>query len=267
MIFIAAPSSAYFGGMLVGGEWSLRRGGDLRRCSNAPHPLYCGIDLHARRMDGGSLHQEGELRLHRTIPARPEPLLKAITPYREAMVVAVECLFTWYGLADLGAPEGLAVVLGHARSRTASHGGKAKNDTIDAQKSAGVLRGGRLPQASVYPAARRAPRALLRRRMSLPRQRADLLAHIQHTNSPYKLPELGNKLAYKASRDGVAERCPAPAVPKSLDVDLALRGYAAPLLRALGWPIGKAAQQHDAHTLYRLQTVPGIGQSLRLVLL
>ena len=229
--------------------------------------MYCGIALHARRMDGGSLHQEGERRLHRTIPARPEPLLTALTPSRAAMVVAVACLFTWYGLADLGAPAGLAVVLGHARSRTASQGGKATNDTIDAPKSAGVLRGGRFPQVSVEPAARRALRALLRRRISLPRQRADRLAPIQPTNSPDKLPALGNKLADKAHRDGGAERCPAPAVPKSLDVDLALRGYAAPLLRALEWPIGQAAQQHDAPTLYRLQTVPGIGQSLRLVLL
>ena len=43
-------------------------------------------------------------------------------------------------------------------------GGKAQNDKIAAHKSAVLLRGGRLPQASVYPAAMRATRDLLRRR-------------------------------------------------------------------------------------------------------
>jgi hypothetical protein len=42
----------------------------------------------------------------------------------------------------------------------AIHGGKAKHDTIDAHKMAALLRGGMLPQASVYPAERRATRDL-----------------------------------------------------------------------------------------------------------
>jgi hypothetical protein len=57
------------------------------------------------------------------------------------------------------------------------------------------LRGGVLPQAYVYPAAMRATRDLLRRRMHLMRKRAELLAHIQNTNSQYNLPEIGKKLA------------------------------------------------------------------------
>ena len=54
------------------------------------------------------------------------------------------------------------------------------------------------------------------------RKRAELLAHIQNTNSQYNLPEIGKKLAYKANRDGVAERFPEPAVQKSIEVDLTL---------------------------------------------
>jgi transposase len=56
----------------------------------------------------------------------------------------------------------------------AIHGGKARNDKIDAQKIAVLLRGGRLPQAYVYPADRRASRDLLRRRRPLVRKRAEL---------------------------------------------------------------------------------------------
>ena len=52
-----------------------------------------------------------------------------------------------------------------------------------------------------------------------------------------------------------------------MEVDLALLGYDDPRLSDLEWHIVKAAQQHDANTLYLLQTVPGIGKLLSLVLL
>jgi len=214
-----------------------------------------------------SLHRDGEILVHRNMSAGPEPFLKAIAPYREDVVVCVECLFTWYWLADLCAREGLPFVLGHALYMKAIHGGKAKNDKIDAQKIAVLLRGGMLPQAYVYPAEMRATRDLLRRRLHLTRKRAELLAHIQNTNSQYNLPELGKKIAYKAHRGGVAERFPDPAGQKSVEVDLALIDFYDQLLRDVDLTIVQTAKQHDAQTVYRLQSVPGIGKILSLVLL
>src|SRR5215475_7862971 len=102
--------------------------------------------------------------------AAPEPLRKAMAPYREGLVVAVACMFTWYWLAALCAQAGMAFVRGHALSMKAIHGGKATNDTIDSPKIAGLLRGGMLPQASVSPAQMRATRDLLRRRTHLMRK-------------------------------------------------------------------------------------------------
>jgi hypothetical protein len=54
------------------------------------------------------------------------------------------------------------------------------------------------------------------------RKRSELLAHVQHTTSQYNLPEIGKNIAYKANRDGVAERFADPAVQKTSEVDLAL---------------------------------------------
>jgi Transposase len=112
-----------------------------------PHQCYGGIDLHARSMYICILSHEGEILLHRHMKTAPEPFLKAIAPDREGLVVAVECMLTWYWLADLCAQEGIAFVLGHALCMKAIHGGKAKNATIDAHKIAVLLRGGMLPQA------------------------------------------------------------------------------------------------------------------------
>jgi transposase len=231
------------------------------------HRYYCGIDLHARTMYVCILDQGGEMLLHRNMKTSPDALLKAIAPYRDHIVVAAECMFTWYWLADLCAAEGIPFVLGHALYMKAIHGGKAKNDKIDAQKIAVLLRGGMLPQAYVYPAAMRATRDLLRRRMHLAHKRGELLAHVQNTNSQYNLPAIGKNIAYKANRDGVADRFADPAVHKSIEVDLSLIDYYDHLLRDLELSILKAAQHHDANTLYLLRTVPGIGKILSLVLL
>ena len=228
------------------------------------HPLYCGIDLHARTMYLCILHQDGAILVHRNMPAGPEPFLKAIAPSRDPIVVAVECLFAWDWLADLCAREGMPFVLGQALSMKAIHGGQAKNDTIDAQKIAGFRRGGMLPQAYVSPADMRATRELLRRRMPLMRKGAALLARIHNTPSQYNVPEMGKKIADKANRDGVAARFPAPAVPKSIAVDLALIGHDDQLLHDRELSLLQTAKQHDANTLYRLRTVPGLGELLRL---
>jgi transposase len=231
------------------------------------YPCYCGIDLHARSMYVCLLSHDGELLLPRNMQAAPEPFLKAVAPYREGLVVAVACIFTWYWLADLCAAQGIPFVLGHALSMKAMHDGKAKNDKIDSQKIATLLRGGMLPQASVYPAEMRATRDLLRRRTHLMRKRAALLAHVQQTNSQDHLPEIGKKIVYKANRDGVAERFEDPAVHKTMEVDLALLTSYDQMLSDLELFILKTAKQHDAQTLYLLQTVPSIGNILSLVLL
>jgi hypothetical protein len=173
----------------------------------------------------------GKSWVHQHFKAHPETFLKVTAPYRDNTVVAVEYLFTWYWLADLCAQEGIPFAPRRALYMKAIHGGKAKNDKIDAQKIALLLRGGMLPQAYVYPTAMRATRDLLRRRMHFMRKRAELLTHVQDTNSQYNLPAIGKKIAYKANRGGVAERFPDPAVQKSIEVGLALLGHYDGLLR------------------------------------
>src|SRR5258707_4343758 len=176
-------------------------------------------------------------------------------------------MLTWYWLADLCAEHCIPLVLGHALSMQAIHGGKAKNDKIDAHKIAVLLRGGMIPQAYVYPAEMRATRDLLRRRCHLVQKRAELLAHIQNTNSQYNLPEIGKKLAYKANREGVEEHFPDPSVRKTIEVDVSLIDHYDQLLGEVELYITRSAKAHDVQTFARLQSVPGIGQILALVIL
>lgn len=232
-----------------------------------PHQYYCGIDLHARSMYLCILDQQGEIIFHRNMYTTPEMFLRAIAPYREDIVVAVECIFTWYWLADLCAQQGIPFILGHALYMKAIHGGKAKNDKIDAHKIAVLLRGGMIPTAYVYPPEMRATRDLLRRRMHLMHKRSELLSHIQNTNSQYNLPEIGKKIAYKANREGVAERFDEQSVQKSIEMDLLLIDHYDKLLTDVELYITRTAKEHDAQNFCLLRSVPGIGKILSLVIL
>ena len=231
------------------------------------HKHYCGIDLHAKAMYVCILDQNGTKLVHKNLPTTPEAFLRVIAPYREDLVVGVACMFTWYWLADLCAKEGITFVLGHALYMKAIHGGKAKNDKIDAQKIAVLLRGGMMPQAYVYPSEMRATRDLLRRRCHLARKRAELLAHIHNTNSQYNLPEIGKRLAAKANREDVADHFPDPSVRKTIAVEVSLIDHYDQLLGEVELSLTRSAKTDDVQTFARLQSVPGIGQILALVLL
>jgi hypothetical protein len=174
------------------------------------HKHYCGIDLHARQMYLCILDGAGTVLLSRNITATPQAFLAAVKVFRDDLVVAVECMFIWYWLADLCQREGIAFVLGHALYMRAIHGGKAKNDRIDAHKIATLLRGGTIAQAYVYPPEMRATRDLLRRRNHLMRKRSELIAHIQNTASQYNLPPSSIASPRSTSAWGCSSTSPIP---------------------------------------------------------
>jgi transposase len=178
-------------------------------------------------------------------------------------------MFAWYWLADLCAQEQIGFVLGHALYMKAIHGGKAKNDQIDAAKIARLLRGGTFPLAYAYPKGMRETRDLLRRRTYLVRKRAELLTHVQILNAQYNLAPFSKKLGYAANREElkVAERFADPSVQKSAAVDLALVDRLDELIGEVELYLTRTAKVDDVQTYHRLRTIPGVGPVLALVLL
>src|SRR5580693_2730070 len=173
----------------------------MRFYKNQDHRYYAGVDLHARSMYVCILDQADDIVVHKNLRADPKLFLQTIVPYRDGLVVAAECMFAWYWLADLCEDQHIPFVLGHALFMKAIHGGKTKNDKIDAHKIATLLRGGALPQAYVYRKGMRETRDLLRRRSFFVRQRAHLIAHVQNTASQYQLEPFAKKLTFAANRE------------------------------------------------------------------
>jgi transposase len=176
-------------------------------------------------------------------------------------------MFTWYWLSDLCSREKIPFILGHALYMKAIHGGKAKNDRIDANKIAVLLRGGMFPVAYVYPPKMRSTRDLLRRRMFLNRKRAGLITHIKCTFAQYNLPEPEQKISRVANREGIAEQIPDPGASRNVQLDLDVLSFYDKTLTALEQELTVIAKDHDADAYFRLRTVPGIGKILSLVIL
>ncbi len=110
------------------------------RFYTSQHRFYCGIDLHARTMRVCILSQNGDVVYDDNHACDFPTLLQIIAPYRDGIVIGVECMFGWYWLADRCAEHGIPFVVGHALYMRLIHGAKAKNDRIDANKIARLLK-------------------------------------------------------------------------------------------------------------------------------
>ena len=239
------------------------------RFYTAQHQFYCGIDLHARLLAVCIFDSTGTIVCETTIPADKQRLLDTLAPFRPDVAVCVECLFAWYWVADLRTEHHIPFVLGHALYMKAIHGGKTKDDAIDADKIGRLLRGGNIPTAYVYPKGMRETRDLLRRRNYLVHKRAELITHIQITNAQYNLPPFPKKLIYARNRAelDVAARFPEGPVRKSIQINLALVEALEEQLTDVERYLERTVKVEDPQSYFLLRTIPGVGKILALVLL
>jgi transposase len=205
------------------------------------------------------LDREGNKQLHRNMRAKPHEFLRAVEPFREDLIVGAECMFTWYWLADLCLDENINFVLGHALYMKAIHGGKKKNDKIDSEKIARLMRGGTFPLSYVYPREMRATRDLLRRRTFLMRRRSELLGHVQMVNQQYNLDPFEKMLQYACNRD-VLDRFEQDSTRHNVEADLQMIGHYDQLLKQLESNLLRQAKLQDPQACFLLQTIPGVGK-------
>jgi transposase len=151
----------------------------------------------------------------------------------------------------------------------AHHGAKAKNDRIDANKLAHLLKGGNFPLSYTYPKGMRETRDLLRRRMYLVHKRAELITHLEILNAQNNLPPFGKKLGYAANRAelDIPKRFTDPSVQMSATLDLDLIDKLDQLIAQVERHLTRTAKVDDVQTYHRLRTIPGVGPILALVLL
>ena len=230
----------------------------------------CGIDLHSRQMYVCVMDQEGNKHVHTNVTGNDwDYFLSRIKPYRHDMTVCCECTFNWYWLADACASEGLPFVLAHALYLGAIHGGKNKNDRIDSEKLAHLLRSNLIPPAYVYPAGKRNVRDLLRRRTTFVWKRTELLHHLTC------MPLVQGQGPVKQCQHRVRERWFEQLRPRfdepmrkiSAEADMCLIKEFDKIIDRLERVIVKETKKARGRDFALLKTIPGIGDILALTIL
>ncbi len=229
----------------------------------------CGIDLHARQMYACVMDRQGKILVHTNITGNDfEYFLKRVEPYRHDLTVVSECTFNWYWLADACFEADIHFVLAHALYLKHIHGGKNKNDRIDSEKLAHLLRANLIPPSYIYPAARRPVRGLLRQRMAYVWERATLKTHLSMNQTAEGLVP-----AHKSghNRDVWEERIleqysnPLHKFAASCDMDM-IRAYDGQIEK-LEAEVIRQAKKGLGRDFHLLLSVPGIGRVLAMTLL
>lgn len=229
--------------------------------------FYAGVDLHARSLFLAILDHSGQTRYARNLPAAPQPFLQALKPFRPSILVGCECMHTWYWLADTCRDEHIPFVLGHAWAMKAVHGQKTKCDRHDAEAIARLLKGGNFPPAYAYPKERRSLRDLLRARLRLVRQRAELYGHVHTARRQLNLPPVSNDVKYKTKRANALTDITDAFVRRRVEADLTLLEPLDATIRRLEKDIEDAVRQHYPTELAVLQSTPGVGAIIALTIL
>jgi transposase len=197
-----------------------------------------------------------------------EFFLKLIQPYRHSLTVCCECMFGWYWLADACEKAGLTFVLAHALYLKAIHGGKNKNDRIDSEKIAHLLRSNLIPPSYVYPAELRPMRALLRQRLVYVWRRSELLTRIASHQLAYnRVPARQTRSTRDPWEKELLAAEDHPLRQFALQNDLAMIRHYDTQIKGLEARLVSLAKKHSSRDFVLLQSVPGIGENLGLTIL
>jgi len=229
---------------------------------------YCGIDLHARSMYVTVMDKAGKIHCRRNIINNFDIFLKSITTYLPNVAVGVESTYNWYWVADGCHQNNIPFYLGHALYMKAISGGKKKNDKLDSQTLAELMRCNFFPPAYAYPREMRPTRDLLRRRSYFVSLRSGANTHIQESFAQEAILDVnGWDVKNKKTRHSLTERMEDPVKQLTISCDIDLIGALDPIINSLEKKIRAQAKHHDAKSFSILQTTPGIGDILALTVL
>jgi transposase len=133
--------------------------------------VYVGIDVHRKRSQLAVINASGEVLANRNVPNGVEPILKVIGDLPPGTPAAFEAAFGTGWLVELLEGYGFDPHLVHPSRCKAIASARLKNDKVDAEILAQLLRADLLPEAWIAPPAVRQLRALLRHRIQLVRLR------------------------------------------------------------------------------------------------
>jgi transposase len=223
-----------------------------------------GVDLDKHSSQIAVLTEDGEIRQQR-LPNDATRLEKFFAELPPHTPVAIEASGTWWWLVDLLEHLGHDPILSHPKQTKAIAAARLKNDRVDAERLALLLRGELLPTVWIPSAALREARELIRHRIQLVWLRGVIRNRLQAMLARRNLQPTSGKswLTQRGQRE--LQRLPLADTPSRIREDCAT------LLPTLDTQIRRLDTELSARwgrdpRVQRLTTIPGIGPFIAIVL-
>jgi len=226
--------------------------------------VHVGVDLDKRSSQIAVLTEDGEIRQQR-LPNDPTQLEKFFAELPPHTPIAIEASGTWWWLVDLLEHLGHDPILSHPKQTKAIAAARLKNDRVDAERLALLLRGDLLPTVWIPPPALREARELVRHRIQLVWLRSVIRNRLQAMLARRNLQPTSGKswLTQRGQRE--LKQLPLPEAPSRIREDCAA------LLPTLDAQIRRLDTELVTRwgrdpRVQRLTTIPGIGPFIAIVL-
>jgi transposase len=194
------------------------------------------------------------------LPNTMEAFLRFVAPYGSSLAIGLESTFNWYWFYDGCVEHGLEVYLGNPYYMKAISCDKRKNDRLDAEKIANLLRAGMFPLAHGCSGPKRSVRDLVRQRNKLVYMRSDLLGHTRC--SFYQQGDLGMRSAdikNKSTRMAAVQHFKDKDVRYGAERFMAVTNTLDRQVHELEQHIATQAQLHYGEEMVLLRGIPGAG--------
>src|SRR5437867_1902223 len=226
--------------------------------------VHVGIDLDKRSSQIAVLTEDGEVVQHRLAndAAGLEKFFAQLPPHTP---IAIEASGTWWWLVDLLEQLGHAPVLSNPKQTKAIAAARLKNDRVDAERLALLLRGDLLPTVWIPPAELREARELIRHRVQLVWLRGEIRNRVVALLARRNLQPTSGKSWFTTRGQRELEHLSLGPVPSRIREDYrALLPLLDGQIRQLDTEITK--RWGDDPRVQRLCTIPGIGPFIAIML-
>lgn len=230
----------------------------------------CGIDLHTTNMYACVMNKAGDIQVHKKVAGNDlDYLSKLLEPYAHDLTVCCESTVNWYFLYDFCNEYGVRFALGHALYMRAISQAKVKNDKVDSQRIADLLRTNLLPEAYTCPKEYREARDLMRKRTRLVQKRSDLKTSLtmsahMHGHQP---PSQAEKQAKGRRREAYLQKADTPLMADCYDAYLDIIECFDEKIRGFENLLLKYTRNHYVKELNALTSAPGMGRIAALTII
>lgn len=229
---------------------------------------FCGADLHAQSMYIKIVDKQGQVLLKRNMPNNFELFKQTLERFIPDIAVGCESTFNYYWLYDGCKQSAIPFYLGHAAYMKAIAGNKKKNDPLDAETIAHLMRSNLFPEAYPYPKQMRAVRDLLRRRQRLVHIRSEAYAHVQLLLRQQGIISFkGKDVKSVAGKEEILTSISDGDVYSLVNSDIVLIKRLDELTESIEKQIKERAYIHNAVDFGLLKTISGVGDMLALSIL